>query len=313
MVTPQTFTKVDLTPRRHHGYAVLLFIFGTLFPPLAVAARFGIGSDFWLNLLLTICGYIPGHVHNFYIQNIRNNKNHRRTPKWIQKYGLVDTSEIKRKERRSQWATRYNDRLPRSTLEDQPYEEGQEGGSSIDVSSEGHDPRQRPDANGNGELWNRSEERYYGQNGDSSSVATNGSGRWHYPANFQDTVVSKKKSVKKKKEKKDRWARTEDAYSLQEGEGSTSKRKKSKKKNHSTVGDDTHSRRSDSINEFPRTQKGVCTRTVRRLLMTTVPMAKLKRIFSLRRSRVSCIGHDHVLGPHSPTTFSVLAGAISET
>jgi hypothetical protein len=49
-----------------------------------VAARFGIGSDFWLNLFLTIAGYIPGkiasilpkkladtltgHVHNFYIQ-----------------------------------------------------------------------------------------------------------------------------------------------------------------------------------------------------------------------------------------------------
>lgn len=95
--------KVDLTPKRHHGYSVVLFIFGTLFPPLgmllpdinykrkcadtpsAVAARFGIGSDFWLNLILTICGYIPGkaslhvavcdrlisiigHVHNFYIQ-----------------------------------------------------------------------------------------------------------------------------------------------------------------------------------------------------------------------------------------------------
>ena len=29
---------------------------------LAVAARFGIGKDFWLNLLLTICGYIPGKV-----------------------------------------------------------------------------------------------------------------------------------------------------------------------------------------------------------------------------------------------------------
>ena len=27
---------------------------------IAVAARFGIGGDFWLNLLLTICGYIPG-------------------------------------------------------------------------------------------------------------------------------------------------------------------------------------------------------------------------------------------------------------
>lgn len=26
--------KADLTPRKHHGYAVLLFIMGTLFPPL---------------------------------------------------------------------------------------------------------------------------------------------------------------------------------------------------------------------------------------------------------------------------------------
>ena len=34
MVAPQQFTKVDLTPRRHHGYAVFLFILGTLFPPL---------------------------------------------------------------------------------------------------------------------------------------------------------------------------------------------------------------------------------------------------------------------------------------
>lgn len=70
--------KIDTTPRRYHGYAVILFIMGTLFPPLgkyyhllqmlkpshtlslAVAARFGIGKDFWLNLLLTVCGYIPG-------------------------------------------------------------------------------------------------------------------------------------------------------------------------------------------------------------------------------------------------------------
>lgn len=31
---PQEFTKVDLTPRRHHGFQVLLFILGTLVPPL---------------------------------------------------------------------------------------------------------------------------------------------------------------------------------------------------------------------------------------------------------------------------------------
>lgn len=26
--------NVDLTPKKHHGYAVLLFILGTLLPPL---------------------------------------------------------------------------------------------------------------------------------------------------------------------------------------------------------------------------------------------------------------------------------------
>lgn len=30
--------NVDLTPRKHHGYAVLLFIFGTLFPPLGTSS-----------------------------------------------------------------------------------------------------------------------------------------------------------------------------------------------------------------------------------------------------------------------------------
>ncbi|KAI0664608.1 hypothetical protein C8Q70DRAFT_3012 [Cubamyces menziesii] len=247
--------NVDLTPRKHHGYAVLLFIFGTLFPPLAVAARFGIGSDFWINVVLTICGYIPGHVHNFYIQNIRNNKNHRRTPKWIQKYGLVDTSEIKRKERRSQWANRYNERLPRSDLEDRPYEEGQEGGSSIDLPSEEQGTRGRTNGGDSGGYWNPRDERYYGQNGDSSSVLTNGSGRWRYPANFEDAVPapSRKKS-KKKKEKKDRWARTEDAYSMQD-EGST-RRRKSKKKSKVAADEDTYSRRSDSTTEFPEDPEG---------------------------------------------------------
>ncbi|OCH85317.1 hypothetical protein OBBRIDRAFT_785041 [Obba rivulosa] len=252
-MTPQTWTKVDLKPKRHHGYSVLLFIMGTLFPPLAVAARFGIGADFFLNLLLTVCGYIPGHVHNFYIQNVRNNKNKRRTPKWVQRYGLVNTDEIKRKERRSQWAGRYNDRLPRSTLEGQPLEEGQEGGSSIDLSNEDAGTRSR--ANGSGELWSNREEQYYGANGDDSSVRTAGSGRWRYPANFEDTMPAgkPKKSSKKKKEKKDRWARTEDAYSI--GEGQSTKRRKSKRKSR-TAESETNSRASESTTEFPEDPEG---------------------------------------------------------
>lgn len=165
----------------------------------------------------------------------------------------MNTSEIRRKERRAQWAGRYNDRLPNSTLRNQPYEEGQEAGSSIDLASDENSLRQRP--NGSGEFWSRNEERYYSQNGDSTSVRTVGSGgRWHYPANFEDAMptVKSKKSRKKKKEKKDRWARTEDAYSI--GEGSSSKRKKTKK-NRSTVGDsDTYSRNSST--EFPEDPEG---------------------------------------------------------
>ncbi|KAJ7109379.1 hypothetical protein C8R44DRAFT_884425 [Mycena epipterygia] len=235
--------KIELKPKRHHGYAVLLFILGTLFPPLAVAARFGIGSDFWLNLLLTLCGYFPGHGHNFYIQNIRNNKNHARTPKWAQRYGLVDTSEIKRKERKSQWQSRYNDRLPRSTLEGAPYEEGQDHGSSVDVSSEGHAPA--PRTRTNGELWGAEDEQYYGADGAESNSS---GGRWHYPANFDDAAAPSKSSKKKKKDtKKDRWARTEDAYSISEEQ---TQRKKSKKKKSKT------SLYSNSTTDFPEAAEG---------------------------------------------------------
>lgn len=34
MNRPYDFNKVDLKPKRHHGYSVIIFIFGTLFPPL---------------------------------------------------------------------------------------------------------------------------------------------------------------------------------------------------------------------------------------------------------------------------------------
>ncbi|KAG6820361.1 hypothetical protein H0H93_001553 [Arthromyces matolae] len=232
---------------------------GTLFPPLAVAARFGIGKDFWLNLLLTICGYIPGvfyellscavlaqfaypgHGHNFYIQNIRNNKNHARTPKWAQRYGLVDTSTIERHQRRSQWANRYNDRLPQSTLENQAFAEGQEQASSVDLHSSESNPQRQQS---NGGLWRPEDESYY--NADTNS---SGSHRWHYPANFEDAAVPTKRK-KDKKVKKDRWARTEDAYS-QSGEGG--KKSRRRKKDRSSVADNES---RDSVAEFPEDPEG---------------------------------------------------------
>jgi Proteolipid membrane potential modulator len=237
----------------------------------AVAARFGIGGDFWLNLFLTLAGYIPGsssfslyrlystcssgHMHNFYIQNIRNNKNHRRTPKWAQRYGLVDTDAIKRKERRSQWATRYEERHAQSTLENQPVEDGQNPEASGFASSTDSiaPPRRRAD----GELWSAQDEQYYGHSNGSSESR---SSRWHYPANFDDAAANpalgSTPKKKKKKIKKDRFARTEDAYSI--NEDTTPRRKKKRSNRSAVVDDDAYSATSNSTGqpEVPEDPEG---------------------------------------------------------
>ena len=38
-----------------------------LLPPLGVFLQVGIGLHFWLNIVLTICGYVPGLVHAIWI------------------------------------------------------------------------------------------------------------------------------------------------------------------------------------------------------------------------------------------------------
>ena len=34
-----------------------------LFPPLGVAMKRGCGGDLFINILLTLCGYLPGNFH----------------------------------------------------------------------------------------------------------------------------------------------------------------------------------------------------------------------------------------------------------
>lgn len=45
----------------------LRVVFSVLIPPLGVFLKVGIGGSFWLNILLTILGYIPGLVHAVWI------------------------------------------------------------------------------------------------------------------------------------------------------------------------------------------------------------------------------------------------------
>ncbi|KAG1043540.1 hypothetical protein G6F46_011161 [Rhizopus delemar] len=48
------------------GTCCLIFII-ILLPPLGVFLMKGCGADFWINLCLTILGYLPGHLHAFYL------------------------------------------------------------------------------------------------------------------------------------------------------------------------------------------------------------------------------------------------------
>ncbi|MEM7097791.1 MAG: YqaE/Pmp3 family membrane protein [Pseudomonadota bacterium] len=46
---------------------IVRLIFAIILPPVGVFLQVGIGAQFWINILLTILGYIPGIVHAVWI------------------------------------------------------------------------------------------------------------------------------------------------------------------------------------------------------------------------------------------------------
>jgi len=46
---------------------IVRIIFAILLPPVGVFLQVGFGLHFWINILLTILGYIPGIVHAVWI------------------------------------------------------------------------------------------------------------------------------------------------------------------------------------------------------------------------------------------------------
>ncbi|GAB3033721.1 YqaE/Pmp3 family membrane protein [Bowmanella dokdonensis] len=46
---------------------LIRLIFSILLPPLGVFLQVGLGGAFWLNILLTLLGYIPGIIHAVWI------------------------------------------------------------------------------------------------------------------------------------------------------------------------------------------------------------------------------------------------------
>ncbi|EOD46984.1 hypothetical protein GTA08_BOTSDO01418 [Neofusicoccum parvum] len=50
--------------------AILIILITILVPPIGVLITAGCGADFLINILLTLLGYFPGHIHAFYIEYV---------------------------------------------------------------------------------------------------------------------------------------------------------------------------------------------------------------------------------------------------
>ncbi len=46
---------------------IIRIIVAILLPPLGVFLQVGIGKHFWINIILTLLGYLPGIIHAVYI------------------------------------------------------------------------------------------------------------------------------------------------------------------------------------------------------------------------------------------------------
>lgn len=47
--------------------SILRVIFAIILPPLGVFLTVGLGKHFWINVLLTLLGFVPGIVHAVWI------------------------------------------------------------------------------------------------------------------------------------------------------------------------------------------------------------------------------------------------------
>ncbi|KAM0479769.1 hypothetical protein ACHAPX_004346 [Trichoderma viride] len=57
--------------------SVICVIFITIiFPPLGAWAVAGCGMDLVINIFLTILGYLPGHIHAFYLEYVYYDRRH---------------------------------------------------------------------------------------------------------------------------------------------------------------------------------------------------------------------------------------------
>lgn len=56
-----------MTSQDSAGGDLLRVILSVILPPVGVAMEVGFSTQFWINILLTLLGYIPGVIHAIWI------------------------------------------------------------------------------------------------------------------------------------------------------------------------------------------------------------------------------------------------------
>jgi len=56
-----------MTVRTNDTGDIIRIILSILLPPIGVAMEVGFTKHFWINVILTILGYVPGIIHAVYI------------------------------------------------------------------------------------------------------------------------------------------------------------------------------------------------------------------------------------------------------
>ena len=58
---------MDYQPRRGNLMDVIRILIAIFLPPVGVFLQVGIGMHFWLNILLTLLGFVPGVIHAIWV------------------------------------------------------------------------------------------------------------------------------------------------------------------------------------------------------------------------------------------------------
>ena len=62
-----THVEHQVAPNQSAVADILRIVLAVLLPPVGVLLQVGLGMHFWLNIVLTLCGYIPGLVHAIWV------------------------------------------------------------------------------------------------------------------------------------------------------------------------------------------------------------------------------------------------------